>query len=189
MDVTRCLRTHVEKWCRIERVIRWIWYNWEIQRFEAFSSLWMWLFHRLRYSNGTVDERSTASVPSSSISLIQILLRLCLTLVLLTKTLRHHPLRDFVSALYNYTQPLEFCTFLICTWKRLALISQNHRFPSHNRHVSTLSCTSCGGVGNEAVIGRAPLLARKTFHGNICTSGLRFWKWRAVDGGRDDWVA
>ena len=60
-------------------------------------------------------------------------------MLLLTKTLlRHHPLRDFVSALYNYTQPLEFCTFLICTWKRRALISQNHRFPSHNRHVSTL---------------------------------------------------
>ena len=121
--------------------------------------------------------------------MIQILLRLCLTLVLLTKTLlRHHPLRDFVSALYNYTQPSEFCTFLICIRKRRALISQNHRFPSHNRYVSTLSCTSCGGVGNEAVIGWAPLLARKTFHENICTSGLQFWKWRAVDSGRDGWV-
>jgi len=107
VGVTRCLSTHMEKWCHIERVIRWIWDDWKIQRFD-FSSLWLRLLHRMRYHNGTADGRSTASVPSSSISLIQILLKLCLTLVLLTKTLLcHHPLRDFVCAWYASSSVLE----------------------------------------------------------------------------------
>jgi len=135
VGVTRCLSTHMEK-----RFIRWIWDNWKIQPFD-FSSLWLRLFHRMRYHNGTADERSTASVPSSSISPIQILLKLCLTLVLLTKILLcHHPLRDFVCTLYTTNGVLHLPYLYL---KAPGLDFPNHCFPSHNCHMSILSCTFC----------------------------------------------
>ena len=184
MGVTRGLRTYDEKWCHIERV--WIWDNWEIQRFD-FSSLWMWLLHRLRYNNGTDDKSSTASVPSSSISLIQIPLKLCLTLVLLIKTLLHHPLRDFVSALYaNYTQPLEFCAFLIYTWKRRALVSKTIAFQvTIATWASSLALPVYPWWSRwRSRDGRVLLLARKTFRG-FQVHG--FENEEAKNGGRDGW--
>ena len=168
----------------IERV--WIWDNWEIQRFD-FSSLWMWLLHRLRYNNGTDDKSSTASVPSSSISLIQIPLKLCLTLVLLIKTLLHHPLRDFVSALYaNYTQPLEFCAFLIYTWKRRALVSKTIAFQvTIATWASSLALPVYPWWSRwRSRDGRVLLLARKTFRG-FQVHG--FENEEAKNGGRDGW--
>jgi len=55
----------------------------------------------------------------------------------------------------------------------------NHRLPSYNRHVSILSCTSCYPWWSRwrSRDGRVLLLARKTFHRNICISGSRFCKW------------
>jgi len=134
----------------------------------------MWLLYRLRYNNKTADERSTASVPSSSIFLIQILLKLCLTLVLLTKTLlRHYPSSPLC------TQPLEFGTFLACTWKRRALVSQIIILRvTIATWVFSLTPSVCPWWSkSQSREGRALLLARKIFHGNICISGSRFWKW------------
>ena len=74
------------------------------RRWQPTTSLWMWLFHRLRYNNGAADERSATSVPSLSIFVIQILLSP--TLVLLTKILLgHHPLRDFIRNRWNSASP------------------------------------------------------------------------------------
>ena len=109
------------------------------RRWQPTTSLWMWLFHRLRYNNGAADERSAASVPSSSIFVVQILLSP--TLVLLTKILLgHHPLRDFIPALYA-TVGIRRLPHLCLRVPSLGFL--DHRFQSHNRYVSILFCISC----------------------------------------------
>jgi len=89
------------------------------RRWQPTTSLWMWLFHRLRYNNGAADERSATSVPSLSISVIQI---------------------DFIPALYA-TVGIRRLPHLCLRVPGLGF--PDHRFQSHNRYVSILFCISC----------------------------------------------
>ena len=142
----------------------------------------MWLLYRLRYNNKTADERSTASVPSSSIFLIQILLKLCLTLVLLTKTLlRHYPSSPLC------TQPLEFGTFLACTWKRRALVSQiiAYRVTIATWASSLAPPVILGGVGDEAVMAECFCWRGKHFIETSVFQVHGFANEEVVDSGRD----
>jgi len=120
----------------------------------------MWLFHRLRYNNGAADERSAASVPSSSIFVVQILLSP--TLVLLTKILLgHHPLRDFIRNRWNSASPSSVFESA-GPWFPRPSLSESQSLCEHPLlHLLYV----LGGVGNEAVTAerfRTRRLARET---------------------------